>query len=357
MNRNIDELCKDPLFQLNLAIWLAQAQPASDFYVNPLFYKSGLTIYSISPLLALPPDIRLTIADRLECQDGARPDLVLESTHANRKFCLLECKATSFGQDSSTSSQARTLLLISGPILSEVLGLGARGQNNGILCYLTRSDQVQLIVSTLESLSRGIENLNLRTGENGSFGIKSDQSAILIEYSNIIKDFLSLIESSPVKVLTLEENTDPRPIYFIPLDPNLQQTKEEQEFSRRILCERILSHIISKLGEATVPFELNFTTVELLNSATFNLYEIWEDNDAKKHIRKLVRYFLENIKVNVNEPLKDCISYESQKGWIINIKDKETHEGILKQVMKFKPETLDLSKQIDSTQIELPYYD
>ncbi len=74
MNQNINKLCKDPLFQLNLAIWLAQPQIEKYFYVYPIFYRSGVSIHSIPPLLALPPDIRLAISEKLDCQEGAKPD-------------------------------------------------------------------------------------------------------------------------------------------------------------------------------------------------------------------------------------------------------------------------------------------
>ncbi|MEW6041822.1 MAG: hypothetical protein AB1633_09890 [Elusimicrobiota bacterium] len=153
MNPNINELCKDPLFQLNLTIWLAQPQSSQYFYVYPLFYESGLSIYSIGPLLALPPDIRFAVSGKVDCQDGARPDLVLE-TKELKKYCILECKTSSFSQNSSTANQARTLLLIAGPILSEVLGLGTRGQNDGMLCYLIGPNQIEMLDLCFGSVDR-----------------------------------------------------------------------------------------------------------------------------------------------------------------------------------------------------------
>ncbi len=341
MNQNINDLCNDPLFQLNLAIWLAQAQPPSRYYIYPLFYQSGLNIYSIGPLLALPPDIRLTVSK--DYQDGARPDLILERDE-KKKFCILECKKSSFGPNTDQARQARTLLLISGPIISEVLALGSRGKNEGILCYFSGSNQIEMMEMTLRSLTQEIKSLNLESGIYGCFGIKAEESAILLEYSEQIKSFLSLKDDSPLEVIRLEKDTDPRPLYFIPYDPNIQQTKEEQEFCRRILFERILSYLISSIGGATVSFPITFTTEDLLNAATFGVYETWEDNDAKKHIRKLVKDLLTNIKNSVKESLRNCIRYD--KGWIFDLKDKETYEELLKELQKFKPETLDLSKEM-----------
>lgn len=347
MNLDIKELCKDPLFQLNLSIWLAQPQSSIDFYIYPLFYESGLSIYSIGPLLALPPDIRGVVSGKVGCQDEARPDLVLESKKA-KKYCILECKSSSFGPESSTAEQARTLLLIAGPIISEVLGLGTRGQDDCMLCYLIGPNQTEWLKTTLGSLEKEIkERLNLESGNSGCFGINPDQLAITLEYPREVKEFLNLIKDSPIEIIKFEENTDPRPLYFIPYDPNIDQTKEEQEFCRRILLERILSYVISNIGGVTTPATIVLTIEDLLNAATLGVYEIWEDNEAKKHIRRLAKDFLINIENTLSEPLKGCISHD--KGWSFDLKDKETHEGLLKEFQKFKPETLDLSKRIQPT--------
>lgn len=351
MSRNINELCKDPLFQLNLAIWLTQSH-IEHLNIYPLFYKSGLSIYSIGPLLALPPDIRLAVSEKLDCQEGARPDLVLETKETN-KFCILECKTSSFGPTSTKpASQARTLLLIAGPILPEVLALGTRRQNEGILCYFSGSNQIKMMDKTLGILAQEIDEIKLESGEYGCFGVKPEQSTILLEYSDRIKNLLNFTEDSPVEILTLEAETDPRPLYFIPYDPNIQQTKEEQELCLRILFERILSYIISKIGGATIPSLIAFAIEEILNSATFGVYEVWEDNEAKKHIRRLAREFLGDIRSNTDEALREYINYESGIGWIFYLKDRGTYEEMLKQISKFKPEALDLSKEL-----QLPLFD
>ncbi|MDI6734905.1 MAG: hypothetical protein QME42_01705 [bacterium] len=349
MNPDINELCKDPLFQLNLAIWLAQSQPSQFFYIYPLFYESGLNIYSIGPLLALPPDVRRLVAtENINCQDVVRPDLIVEA-QGKKKLCILECKSSSFGPKSSTAEQARTLL-VAVPIISEVLGVGKRGENEGLLCYFTGSNNTELIERTLEVLEKEIkEKTNLESGNYGCFGIKPSQTSVILEYPEKVKIFLNLAKDSPVEVINLEEDTDPRPLYFIPYDPNIQQTREEQEFGRRVLFERILSYVISKIGGATISTSITFEAEELLNSATFGYYEIWEDNEATKHVRKLVKDFLNQVRNAINEPLKESINYEPQKGWIFNLKDKEAYEELLKQLQKFKPETLDLSKMIEPT--------
>jgi len=350
MNPNINELCKDPLFQLNLAIWLAQPQPPSEFYVYPLFYESQLNIYSIGPLLTLPPDIRLAVTEKIDFQDTVRPDLIL-ATAEKKKFCILECKSSSFGPKSSKNAkQAKTLLLIAGPVISEVLGIGKIGENEGILCYFIGPNGAELMEETLKTLEKEIKDkTSLESGTYGCFEIKPSQTSIILEYPERVKIFLNLTKNSPVEVIKFEEDTDPHPLYFIPYDPNIDQTKEEKELSKRILFERVLGYMICKIGGAYIPSSITFTTEELLNYATFGLYEIWEENETKRHVRRLVKDFLNQIRSVISIPLRESITYEPQRGWIFNLKDRETREEILKQLQRFKPETLDLSKNIEPT--------
>jgi len=354
MNLNLNEICKDPLFQLNLAIWMTQSQPSTYFYIYPLFYESGINIHSIPKELAIPPDIRLKISEqKFDCQEGAKPDLILETTQAPKKYCLLECKASSFGVNSRNQHpirQCKALLLLAGPIISEVLGSGKRGENEGMLCYFIGPNNSGLMDRTLEILAKEIKDkTNFETGGFGCFEIRPSKSTIVLEYSEPVKNFLNLVKDSPVDVIKFEEDTDPRPLYLIPYDPNVNQTKEEQEFCRRVLFERILSHIISNIGSADIPTSITFTTAKLLNLATFGVYEIWDDTDAKKHIRKLVKDFLANVKNSINVSVRECLKFEAQKGWIFNIENKEKQEELLKHLQRFKPENLDLSKKIEPT--------
>lgn len=341
MREKIERLCNDPLFQLNLVIWLAQPKPEG-FPIKPIFYQSGFSIHSISPPLALPPDIRIiTTESSLDLQDGAKPELILIDNNRT-KLILIECKKSSFGISSTTSKQARTLLLLAGPIVSEVLGLGKRSSAKGILCYLTKSDQLQSLENTLLALTQELQKLKLEPGDYSGLGISLSEQALSLEYSERVKDLLGLNAKSPIEIIRIDKDTDPRPLYFIPYDPNAQ-SNEEQSFSRRVLYERVLGYVLSKIGPAIIPSNITFTTDEILSSVTFGIYEIWDDNEAKKHVRRLIKDFMNSI---LKEEHQSFIKYESEKGWIFQFNDQNTYEEILMQISKFKPETMNLSKSM-----------
>ncbi len=356
MEQDINSLCKDPLFQLNLAIWLTQPQHADNVCVDPIFYKSGLSIYSIGPLLTLPLDIKLAIKGKINFKDSIRPDLILEKKELNR-YCLLECKGSSFGSGSSTAEQARTLLLIAGPIISEVLGVGSRRQNAGVLCYMTGPNQNSMLGTTLLELKEEIESIGLEPGPFGCIEISADESVITLEYSLEVKELLSLKIDSPLQIMKLEKDTDPRPLYFIPYDPNINQTAEEKEFSRRVLFERILEFFITNIGGADVPIKTYIKTEKFLNDATFGMYSIWDDDEAKKCLRKLVRTFLKKIEGTLKTPAKECMHYEIEDGYMVDIKDDNAKSEFLKQLQKIKPETMGVSERVQPSLFEYDDHD
>lgn len=344
MDLNTENLCNDPLFQLNTAIWLAQPQPELGFSVYPLFHKSNISLFSISPPLALPPDIRNKIAGRLDCQNAVKPDLIFEKKDTRSEYFVLECKRSSFGPESSTAKQARTLLIATGPIYPEILAVGKRGDFKGILCYLVGSSQNVMMETTLKKLREEIVlTVHLETGDFGCFSLNAHANSIELNFSDHIKDTLGLSLSSPVKLIDLEEDTDPRPLYFIPLDPNLDSEKSEQEFGRRILIERILSYILSRIGNTQPPKEISFSIYELLNNVTFGLYEIWEDSDAKKFLKKLVKNFMMDLQKHYDKELKKQISYNPRTGWKFKVSNTKIYEEFLKQTMKFHTDQMDLS--------------
>jgi len=352
MKEEIDELCGDPLFQLNLAIWLAQSKP-EDFSIRPVLYQSGFRIFSIGPLLALPPDTRLMVkGSKIDCNDGAKPEIILEADNRS-KILIMECKRSSFGGSSSTASQARTLLLLSGPIISEVLATGVRSSAKGILGYLTRSEHSIRLEDTLSELTKEMKQMNLDTGDYGCLGIRANDTGILLEYSDKMKSLLNFQIIAPMKILTLEEGTDPRPLYLIPYDPNVEQSEAEQAFCRRILYERFLSYILSKVGPANVPCEIVVTREEIMKAATFGLFEIWDDKEAVKHMRRLLRDFMNFFKNSFKDDQRECIEYKSDRGWVFKFDNQNIHEGILTQISKFKPGEMDLSKPMQTPQLEL----
>ena len=97
----MDSVVRDPLFQLNLVLWLAQPLPKIEGQLlslplpNPILHQHGFSVYAVAPKLLLPE--RLVLEARqsgIPIQPSGRPDVVLQKQ--NRAFSLVECKASSF---------------------------------------------------------------------------------------------------------------------------------------------------------------------------------------------------------------------------------------------------------------------
>ena len=140
----LPELIRDPIFQLNVLLWLAQPLPSGDA-ITPLLHSRGFDVYALALRLSLPPDLLLVMRNGgFEVQVGVRPDIIL-AKESSGKFAITECKGSSFGNRSSTAHQARTLLALAGPRCHEVLGLQPQAVRESTLTYLLPSISCRLL--------------------------------------------------------------------------------------------------------------------------------------------------------------------------------------------------------------------
>jgi len=106
-----EQLIADPLFQINMLLWLTQPLPddaqareagVAPFEIKSLLHTQGYVVYAIAPMLTIPGDVRLAaLGARLAIRDGVRPDAVL-CRERDLSFLFVECKASSFSPDSSS---------------------------------------------------------------------------------------------------------------------------------------------------------------------------------------------------------------------------------------------------------------
>jgi hypothetical protein len=247
----LPELIRDPVFQLNVLLWLAQPLPPG-YQITPLLHARGFDVYAIALRLALPPDVLLALRDGgFETQAGVRPDVILAKESAG-KFAITECKGRSFGSGSSTADQARTLLILAGPRCHEVLGLQSHEVQQSILAYLVPTSEQVALLATFSELREAFHARGVSTGEAFLLGLATTDGNMGLEVDDATAQFFEL---SPGRhtFLPLEPDTDPRPLYFVPFDPDTDQSAAEKMFGRRVLSERMQSAIIAAIGRAVPP--------------------------------------------------------------------------------------------------------
>ena len=184
MSLNVDDLLKDPLFQLNTLLWLTQPLPEAHG-ITPLLRQAGFEVYAIAPPLALPLQTRLLAQKaRLNIQNGVRPDVVLHHEQ-HGKFAFAECKASSFGPASSTAAQARALLILSGPQAAEALGLSSDQVSEALLTLMLPEAERNRLTPTIETLSQQLTSAGLTVGSTAVLGLTTSKKAVCVVVDEI----------------------------------------------------------------------------------------------------------------------------------------------------------------------------
>lgn len=345
-----NELLKDPLFQLNVLLWLAQPLPDKS-EITPLFYTKGFTIYAIAPLLGPPLDLRLaTMESRISMQDRVRPDVVLVH-EKDRKFAFTECKGSSFGPTSSTAEQARSLLVVAGPRAAEVLGLASGQVSASLLAFVIPENDRDPLTQTFANLHEELREKRLPVGKLSVLGLVISDTELGIVIDVPGSEFF-LLPSGMNPFLKRDLGVDPRPLYFIPYDPDLGQSEQEKMFCKRLLFERIQSTIVAAVGRANPPTELALQSQKILNDAMFGMYGHWENQDSARHMRHICRQFMGALTQAVNSAVPGTMVFQSEKGWKISLQNEEQHGKIIDALTRFSCETLDLRMEPQSSLLD-----
>lgn len=336
MSSKAEELIRDPLFQLNAVLWMAQPLPTG-IQIEPLLYRRGFGIWSIAPPLAPPPDIRLRAQERsVRLEPSVRPDVVLANTVTGR-FAVTECKKSSFAPESSTAEQARSLLILAGPRCHEVLGITKIAVSGSIAAFLMPQDQTPMMSPTLGALGNELDIAGLAAGASCLLGLCVLPEGIALVSDKDAAAFFSL-PSLPAKFIEIEGNNDPNPLYFIPYDPDLDQPPDERRLSRRILFERLLSGVITATGRGDPPFNLLLQMDQMLNDAMFGMYGQWENPGARKHMRRLCREFMNALSREIEKVVPGALTYEPPTHWHVTCEGPEQRGKVLNALTRFSCE-------------------
>ncbi|MBM4035507.1 MAG: hypothetical protein FJ291_27510 [Planctomycetes bacterium] len=346
MNPKAEELVRDPLFQVNALLWLAQPLPdekvfrefgVSPLGIHPLLHMRRFAVHAIAPMLLVPLDVRLAAQNAgIPIQEGARPDVVL-SRERDLKFLLVECKASSFGPGPSKSvEQARALMIAAGPRASEVF---AEQVKAALLSYELPDSACAGMMGTLARVAEEMHARGLPAGPLSTLGLRSSETEVSVVIDSELAAFLG-VQPGAFKFIALEPGDDPRPLYFIPYDPDAQGSAEETAFCRAVLFRRMHASVVAAIGRAFPPTERIFEHGAVLNDAMFGMYGHWDNKASAKHMRDLFKQFMTAIQQSVNSELTGAIAFEPGRGWKVKIGDEDAHEAIIDALTRFSAETL-----------------
>jgi len=278
-----------PLFQLNLMIWLSFPMRAGKYH--PVFRANGYELYSIAPPIPLSIFVvaRAGAADPpLDMVTRPAPELVLRHG-AGRRLLTLECKASSFGPDTTQARQAMGLISSSGPHLSGIFGLEAPdGWTADVLFAVSHPQQTDMD-SCLEVLTQRLQDARIEATPSTSCGIELRCDGVYLRFAR--PERVPFPVPNELRVVTLEPGEDPRPLYVIPLDPSINA---RDEYGRRVVEERVRTALAYLIGSRLAQEEFAITWDELMTAA-IEVWPLWRDRDATRYLSERVRRYVEAV--------------------------------------------------------------
>lgn len=336
----LDELIRDPIFQLNLLLWMARDQPADAARVTPLFYRWGYRFLMVEAPLPLPPPLVAAAQQSgLDIALEPEPEMILGNP-ANVRALYLEAKRESFSAQSSTSRQARGHLLAAGPAFRTVL----TPYQVARLCYVLPEGRRALMEACLSDLKAELAAHALPPADTSVHGLEAAPGGISYVWDDDFAGYVNAGADRHSLVLHAEgDDTDPSPLLLVYSDqdyaggagPNYAREAMLKQAWAWLLCE-------VQVSEAGAP--LTFKTDALLTHTTDGIFNFL----GKARQKNLCRLARERLFV----PIRDHWNKAEQKrddivvalnGQVLSISlrddlAKETFTDWLEDAKKMRPD-------------------
>lgn len=208
----LDELIRDPIFQLNLLLWMARDQPADTARVTPLFYRWGYRFLMVEAPLPLPPSLVAAVQKTdMEISLAPEPEMILGNP-TNHRAVYLEAKKDSFATQSSTSKQARGHLLAAGPAFREVV----TPYEIARLCYVLPEERRALMETCLAELKAELVAHKLSPADTSVHGLEKIPGGVSYGWDDEFAAYVGVETERRVLVLRTEgDDTDPSPLLLV----------------------------------------------------------------------------------------------------------------------------------------------
>ncbi len=335
----VEEIVDDPLYQLNLMLWLLQ--PLKDNYpLRPILKEAGYELFAIGPSMPLSPALReKIISASVDCALEPEPDLLLSRDEV-KEFVTIECKRQLFGSESTSAGQARALLLQSGEQFNLAIGLEVNATPSLYLLYISRHSSSENHVKNLYEISNELYRKEFATVPVGGVGIMNKDNQICLcdayDFGTIPAPIGSIVDKE-VKVQEFEQDENPIPLFYIPWDPNVSQSSDEMNmYCEQVFCERILSAFVTRIGRTIPPATIEIEYDDLLNDATFNFYARWKSKNIGRALRRSCRDLVTNALKIAEGHFEKTVLPQPRKGFSLKINVGENKEAIIDSITKFK---------------------
>ncbi len=281
-----EKLISDPVFQLNLLLWMAKEQPDECFRVRPVFHDLGFVTLAIEQPFRFPVAVSNQIAvASLEIGSQPEPELIL-ANHARKQAIYFECKAHSFGSESSNCKQARGHMVATGDAFAEVF----HPLESCLLTYLIPEAERQGMQSCLRQMHAGLSSAGFSTGRFSVHGLRVQGSSIIYTWDDACTDYLATAQPPQAQVAVLENiqpETNPAPLMLVYSDEDCPDETSRDQY-RRILCEKLRACLLCELNQQAGLGPAVLSADGLLHSTTGGMYK-YLGRERQKKLQAFVR--------------------------------------------------------------------
>lgn len=305
MTRGAD-LLTDPVFQLNAFLWALEDLPAQG-KIRPVLRNAGYYLVAIGRRVQVPAEDsviaaleRLTgSADRSPC----RPDLWLRHREHPVQV-LVELKARGFSRASSKNARQAVKLLLSAFDLA--VSLGEQVERRGHVLYGTVATDAERQSTTLKELADEVNAMGLAAAPTAVVGLSIEEEGVALSSPtpSDLPDPAAAVLAAPTIVLRRDGNNDPRPLYFVPWIPDIEDGQDPalRADGLRELTARVLTQAMGHVGRARVPTTLTMDGTRLLSDSTFSVFDRWHErnrNQFSEAAAKIVERALRKSQIEI----------------------------------------------------------
>ncbi len=261
---------RDHLFQLNVLIWASFPQPEGAPY-SPVLLNKGYHLYSVEqPLHA---DLA-ELASINSSNPRVHPNPVADVTLYNRDtevVVLMECKPSSFSVESDRCPQVRGLL-VAGASIRKRVPIG--GLPSAEVCCIVPLGDVDRMAQTLRELTQQVTEQGLSVCPAGPLGVSIKSDGIYLGVPRLPECTGEIPRQlcPERKVLSVEPDEAPRPLYVVPWMPGTSCDDDYYAFR-----EKVRQYVLVWLGGACIGTTVSLPYDRLLDGVSRGIFSLWRD--------------------------------------------------------------------------------
>lgn len=268
---NSGKVLEDPVFQLNLLLWMAKKQPKDQWRVNPFFHEQGFEVVYIEQPFKFPDEMFKQLQDAqnsgMQISLTPEPDIILAKMD-QKKALYFEAKINSHGPDSSSSRQTRSHLVACGPVFAEVL----KPLEKSLLCYVLPKDKCKLMDKCLLKLSNELKRKKLKPGPFSTQGLSQTARGIEYVWDDKFQKYLGVKNKKTLVLKDIKEDTDPSPLILIYTDED-SHNAEMKGFYRRVMLEKVRACLLCELHKWDQSEIFRISPEDILHKTTQDVFK------------------------------------------------------------------------------------